>query len=166
MVCHFNWWPEGPKSISMQKSIEALAFLYNRDLTRLYDEIDAYVQESDLWKIEGNILNTAGNLCLHLLGNLNHFVGHVLGKTDYIRQRTSEFSDKNVSQKELLKRISETRHTVENVLSKLDSTILEEEFPVQVFAEPYTNLQMLIHLQGHLNYHLGQINYHRRILKA
>ena len=148
----------------MQLTLEVLFLLYQRDLKRLQKEIGAYKTESDLWITKGEIKNSAGNLCLHLMGNLNHFIGHILGKTDYVRQRTREFTDRDIPQKDLLMGIKETRLTIEEVLNKLDPKILALEFPVQVFDEPYSNLQMLIHLQGHLNYHLGQINYHRRIL--
>ena len=148
----------------MQNSLEALLFLYRRDLKRLQKEIAAYSNPDDLWLKSGEINNTAGNLCLHLMGNLNHFIGHVLGKTDYVRQRTREFTDKNIPIDDLLLGIKETRHTVEKVLLELDPKELEKEFPIQVFEVPYSTLQMIIHLQGHLNYHLGQINYHRRIL--
>ncbi len=76
--------------------LESLAKLYDRDLQKLRNEIDVYENEADLWIIKSEINNSAGNLCLHLIGNLNHYIGHQLGETDYVRNRPLEFSDKNV----------------------------------------------------------------------
>jgi len=144
--------------------IDALKFLFQRDIQRLYDEVDAYQKEENLWILEGSINNTAGNLAMHLAGNLQHFIGHLLGGSDYKRQRDREFGDKNVPKNELLKSIKNAEQAVDHALENIDTATLEESFPQQVFKTHYTTAQMLIHLQGHLNYHLGQINYHRRLL--
>ena len=144
--------------------IETLKFLFNRDLNRLRNEIESYKNEENLWKVEKLISNSAGNLCLHLAGNLNHFVGATLGQTGYIRNRENEFAQKNVPKNELLKSIRTTREMVKAVLQNLDENDLEKDFPIEVQGKKMTTIFFLIHLATHLNYHLGQINYHRRIL--
>jgi len=48
--------------------IESLKSLYNRDLNKLKFEIESYKNEESIWKIDKNIWNSAGNLCLHLVG--------------------------------------------------------------------------------------------------
>jgi len=145
--------------------IQSLIFLYQRDIQRLHAEISAYKEEKNLWLVEGEISNSAGNLCLHLVGNLNHFIGHVLGGTDYVRNREFEFAGKNVERKKLLESIHAVGQTVKETLEKLSEDTFSEPFPLQVFKTPYSTEQMLLHLAGHLNYHLGQINYHRRLLE-
>lgn len=141
-----------------------LKILFDRDLMKLRDEIITYTDEENLWRIDGEISNSGGNLCLHLIGNLNWFIGEQLGDTGYIRNRTKEFSVVDVEQRELIEKIDETRITVLNILSSLDEEDLEEKYPIEVFGEPMTTGFFLLHLSTHLGYHLGQINYHRRLL--
>lgn len=138
--------------------------IFERDLDQLAQEISAYSKESDLWVVKGEIKNSAGNLCLHLCGNLQHFVGKVLGGTDYVRDREAEFADKDVPRSSLLKEIATTKKVVSDTLHKMSSSKLDETYPINVFGEPMTTSFFLIHLATHLTYHRGQINYHRRLL--
>ncbi|HNP97340.1 MAG TPA: DinB family protein, partial [Cyclobacteriaceae bacterium] len=138
--------------------------IFERDLDQLAQEISAYSNESDLWVVKGEIKNSAGNLCLHLCGNLQHFVGKVLGGTDYVRNREAEFADKHIPRTTLLKEIATTRKVVSDVLHNMSPAQLDQTYPVQVFGEPMTTGFFLIHLATHLTYHRGQINYHRRLL--
>ncbi len=135
-----------------------------RHLQQLKKDISAYNNEEDIWQKSGEITNTAGNLCLHLCGNLLHFIGAVLGNSGYIRDREAEFSSMNVPVNELLEQIDLTSKVIEQTLKDLDEARLSKEYPLQVFGEPMTTEFFLIHLTSHLGYHLGQINYHRRIL--
>jgi uncharacterized damage-inducible protein DinB len=135
-----------------------------KHLLQLKQEINSYPNERDLWQLSGEISNTAGNLCLHLCGNLQHFIGAILGNSDYIRQREAEFAKKDVPVAELQKLIDTTANIISVTLQSLDEESLSKTYPVQVFNQPMTTEFFLIHLTGHLSYHLGQINYHRRIL--
>jgi len=144
--------------------VNELAQLFDRDLDRLAKEIKAYKQESDIWKLPDGISNTGGNLCLHISGNLQHFVGQVLGNSGYERKREAEFGDKNVATATLLKEIETTQKVISKTLKSLAPEQLATNFPIEVFGKPMTTSFFLIHLNGHLNYHLGQINYHRRLL--
>ena len=110
------------------------------------------------------INNSAGTLTLHLIGNLNHFFGAILGNTGYIRNREAEFSDRNIPVSEMISSIHKTSEVINNVLLTVNSETLTSDYPLQVFGEPIKTSKFLIHLQGHLNYHLGQVNYHRRLL--
>jgi len=144
--------------------IETLLTLFNRDLNRLKSEIELYKNEKNIWLIEKNIANSAGNLCLHLIGNLNWFIGAELGKTNYVRHRELEFSTKDIPQTELIKKIDETIIVVENSLHGLSDEELKNEYPLLVFDKKTSTEYFLLHLTTHLAYHLGQINYHRRLL--
>jgi len=138
--------------------------IITRDLQKLKLEIESYKDESNLWRIEKNIANPAGNLCLHLVGNLNMYIGATLGHTGYLRDRESEFALKNVPKSELIKRIEATIVMVNQVLPNLKEEILLEEFPLIVLKEKTSTEFFLVHLTAHLNYHLGQVNYHRRLV--
>jgi len=141
-----------------------LKTVYIRDLTILRKEISLYTNENSIWKTDKSISNSAGNLCLHLVGNLNTYIGAVLGNSGYIRNRDLEFSLKNVSRNELLSKIDKTIIVVENTLGQLQDTQLSTEYPVLVWEEKTSVAYLLIHLATHLGYHLGQVNYHRRLL--
>jgi uncharacterized damage-inducible protein DinB len=146
--------------------LAGLKNLYNRDLARLKTEIAAYSDENNIWQVDKGIANSAGNLCLHLVGNLNAYIGAGLGKTGYVRNRDLEFSRKNIPQKELIKMIEDTMQVVETGISTLSENQLQEHFPVVIWDKPTEMVYTLIHLLTHLNYHLGQINYHRRLLST
>ena len=144
--------------------INILISIFNRDLTKLKTEIELYENEANLWLVEKNIANSAGNLCLHLTGNLRAFIGAQLGNSGYVRHRDLEFSSKNIPKAELIRQIEETIIVVSQTLNKLTEDDLSQGYPVVVFAEKMTTGYFLTHLATHLGYHLGQINYHRRLL--
>jgi hypothetical protein len=146
--------------------IETLKSLFDRDLNKLKSEIELYQNESEIWHIQKGIANSAGNLCLHLIGNLNTYIGAEFGKTGYIRNRPLEFSLKNVPRAELINKIEETIVVVNNALNNISEEELKKEYPLLVFETKTSTEFMLIHLTTHLAYHLGQINYHRRLLDS
>jgi hypothetical protein len=143
---------------------ENLIEIFERDLNKLITEIKAYKEENNLWLIKDGISNSAGNLCLHLIGNLNHFIGAVLGNSGYVREREKEFSLKNIPRNELVSNLEKTITIVKTSLTNLPEAEMETNFPIEVFGKPLTTGFFLIHLTTHLSYHLGQINYHRRLL--
>lgn len=145
-------------------TLPTLKLLFNRDLNTLRSEIESYQNEANLWKIEGAILNSAGNLCLHLVGNLQAFIGATLGQSGYVRQREEEFGLKNVPRAQLLTEIDTTIQVINRTLDGLQELDLSQDYPIVVFKDKMTTGYFLIHLSTHLSYHLGQINYHRRLL--
>ena len=143
---------------------KSLLSLFERDLNRLKEEINFFIDEKDIWLTPGDIKNSPGNLCLHVCGNLKHFVGSTLGNTGYVRERDKEFSLKNVPRNDLIDNISETLIIVKQVISELDENTFQNTYPINVFEKEMTTEYFLIHLTTHLNYHLGQINYLRRFI--
>lgn len=135
-----------------------------RDLTKLKSELELYQSELAIWKVDKNIANSAGNLCLHLVGNLNAYIGATLGNTGYVRDRDAEFALKDIPRQELIQKVEATLHLVQQILPALPQDQLDREFPIQVLPEKTSTGYFLIHLTVHLGYHLGQINYHRRLL--
>jgi uncharacterized damage-inducible protein DinB len=144
--------------------IKILAQLFQRDLEKLKTEIISYKDEKKIWEVSVDIKNSAGNLCLHVCGNLQHFVGAVLGNSGYVRKRDEEFSNKNVPVDEMIQEIDKTLQIVTQTLNELKEEKLDETFPINVFGYEMTTGFFLTHLTTHLSYHLGQINYHRRLL--
>jgi len=145
-------------------TVQTIKSFISRDLNKLKTEISLYQHETALWVIDANIANSAGNLCLHLIGNLNFFIGLHLGNTGYVRNRDLEFSAKNIPRGELLQQLDSTIAVVEKTLDTISDDQLLKDYPIPVFEATQTMGYMLIHLATHLGYHLGQVNYHRRML--
>ena len=143
---------------------DVLIELYERDVAKLKTEIGLYENEADLWEKPGDVPNSAGNLCLHLNGNLQHFFGAVLGGTGYVRDRDAEFASTGVSREQMLADVDTTLSVVKTTLAKLGNDDLAKTYPIEVFGKPITTAFFLTHLATHLDWHLGQINYHRRLL--
>lgn len=141
----------------------ALVTLFCRDLAKLRVELESYKTETQIWKVTGEIANSAGNLCLHLVGNLDTYIGATLGNTGYVRDRDAEFALKNIPRSELIQRIESTLTTIQRVVPALTNEQLKAEYPLLVLKEKTTTEYFLIHLAMHLSYHLGQVNYHRRL---
>ena len=141
-----------------------LASLFGRDLKRLLQEVQAFPDQGALWAKPDGIANSAGNLTLHLEGNLRHYIGHQLGNTSYVRDRASEFSSTGYSIEELAARIEGLPDLIADVVSSLSSEALDGVYPELVLNASLSTRMFLLHLLGHLNYHLGQIDYVRRIV--
>ena len=140
-----------------------LAALFARDLTRLIQELSAFPDTASVWKTAPGVSNAAGTLALHLEGGLRHFIGWHLGKIEYRRDRPLEFSARGVEQAELIMRLEAVKEMVPRIIAGLSEAQLDADFPEVVLDKPLTTRQWLIHLNGHLNYHLGQVDYLRRI---
>lgn len=139
----------------------SLAQVFEKDINKLIAELELNENEDLLWqKLEGTS-NPAGNLFMHLIGNLRHFVSLRLGNIPYERNRPFEFSGK-MSKHEIHALILQTKNEVIDTISKLTHEQLAQNYAEEVFGKPMQTDYFLFHLLGHLNYHLGQINFHRR----
>lgn len=141
-----------------------LTEFYLRDVAKLKEEILLYKNESDLWILKGDIKNSSGTLTLHLIGNLKHFIGAQLGNTGYIRNRDKEFSDRNIPRENMLKEIDEVIAMLKKVLPALKDSDMDKEYPIEFLGAKRTIGYIIMMLAIHLSYHLGQINYHRRLM--
>jgi len=141
-----------------------ITVFFERDLDKLKQELNLFENENDIWKTKEGIINSAGNLTTHLLGNLNHFIGKTLANTDYVRNREEEFSVKNISREKLISDIDSLKEIIRNTLPELSEEDLKKQFPIKIQEQTFTTENMLTFLLAHLNYHLGQINYLRRML--
>ena len=143
---------------------EWITTVITRELKALRREIESYPNEAALWEIPPGIANPGGNLALHLAGNLQYFVGNVLGKNGYVRNRDAEFGDRDVPRAELLREIDNALAAVELAMSKIAETDLATPYPEKVGGVSSSTGAFLAHFATHLAYHLGQVDYHRRIM--
>ncbi|MBI4904898.1 MAG: DinB family protein [Acidobacteria bacterium] len=141
---------------------QEFANLFRRDISKVILQLQAFPDEGTLWQALPGNPNTAGNLILHLEGNLREYIGRQLGGIPYQRQRDLEFSSRNAGIGELAGRLEEVRGMVAGTLAALTDEQLAATFPENVLGAPLTTSQFVIHLYGHLNYHLGQIDSIRR----
>ena len=141
-----------------------LRFLFDRDLAKLSRQIEAFPNDEALWQTLPGVTNAAGNLALHIEGNLREYVGRQLGNVPYERKRDLEFSSKGLSRAELSTRLAGLRRTIPSVIEGLSAEQMEMEYPEVVLGTTTSTQEFLIHLYGHLNWHLGQVDYLRRIL--
>src|SRR5260221_7724134 len=147
----------------MLKSV--LANFYERDLRKLIEEVNLFRNEENLWRTQGSVKNSSGNLVLHIIGGLNYLIGAILTQTGYIRDRDQEFIRKGVERKELVAQLEELIPMINETVNALTPEQMETEYPI-FFDKPNTSTSyVLLQLCLHLNYHLGQVNYLRRILE-
>ena len=143
--------------------MDSLIPIFERDIRKLKDEIGLYETDEQLWIVTGDTKNSGGNIALHLIGNLKHFIGAVIGETGFVRDRDAEFGTTAGTRAAIMSDIDETIAIVTTALGKLTDEDLTRDFPVQKWGDTRRTDLMLLHLFGHLSYHLGQINYHRRM---
>lgn len=145
---------------------DSLRFVLIRDLRSLDAQIAAYPDDESIWKMAPGISNSAGNLVLHLAGNMRHFLGATLGGTGYVRDRPAEFATKGLSRAALRKEVQSTISDVESTLDRISSGQLAAAYPLPIRDRSVRTAEFLVHLAAHFTYHLGQIDYHRRILTS
>jgi hypothetical protein len=142
----------------------SIAVILLRDIRALRRELEAYPDERQLWAEPAGITNSGGTLALHLVGNLRHFIGARLGGTGYLRDRPAEFARRHVPRAELLAEIAGLEGEVTRALAGLDSARLEDTFPEEIAGLRLPTGQYLVHLVAHFTFHLGQLDYHRRVV--
>jgi hypothetical protein len=147
----------------MTSLVGAIGTMMLREMVTLRKEIDAYPSDESLWKVAPGISNSGGTLALHLAGNLQHFIGAVLGGSGYIRNREAEFSVRGLSRAEVLNLIDQATASLTHTFRSLTDEVLGRQYPERVGKVRLTTGDFLVHLEGHLAYHLGQIDYHRRM---
>jgi hypothetical protein len=144
--------------------VTALEGIYERDLSALQREIEAYTDDRQLWQPVPGLSNVGGTLALHLAGNLQHYIGARLGDTGYVRNRDAEFSRRDVPRTALLAEVEAARAAVSAGFRTLSDERLLQEFPEVIVNSRFLVGEYLIHLTTHFAFHLGQLDAHRRVV--
>lgn len=152
----------------MSELSRGFARIMGRDLDKAARQIEAYPSDADVWRVVGETKNSAGTLALHLAGNLEHFIGAVLGNSGYTRDREAEFGSRDVSRQELVRQLTACRERVTGTLEGLSDAALLLPYPGKLppHLEGASTHLFLLHLAAHLSWHMGQMDYHRRMLPA
>lgn len=137
---------------------------FEQGFSKFREEVEQYADDETFWAVPGGVTNSAGTLSLHLIGNLNHYIGAKLGGTGYVRNRPVEFSSRDVPRSEILQKIDQAASTISDTINKLSEEDLSSEYHGDEGDKPVTVSAELLKILTHFHYHLGQINYHRRIV--
>jgi uncharacterized damage-inducible protein DinB len=140
-----------------------LRALIVRELRALRREVEAYPDDAAVWAVPAGISNSCGTLVLHLAGNLRAYIGLAIGGIAYERDRPREFSARDLPRAELLRDLDATIDAVDRALPLLTEDVLQREFPLAIGAVRVNTQEFLMHCAVHLGYHLGQVDYHRRL---
>jgi uncharacterized damage-inducible protein DinB len=141
-----------------------LTSIFRRDLAALRREVEAYPDESTLWVTRADLRNSGGVLTRHICGNLQHFIGAILGDSGYYRDREAEFAAPPTPRAELLDTLATTEVAVLGALSRLAPEQLAAPFPQAISGLEFRADDLLVHLAVHCSFHLGQVDMHRRLL--
>jgi hypothetical protein len=144
--------------------LDELRMFLLRDLAALERELELYPDDSSVWKNVVGLPNSAGNLILHLAGSLQHFFGVTLGNTGYVRNREAEFRRRDVSRTELRQELAAARQGVLAGFEHLTEQSLEQPFPARITHTDLSTRLTILQFITHLAYHLGQLDYHRRMV--
>lgn len=146
----------------MLTPVDRLRLLLVRELRTFIREIEWFPDDESVWATVPGITNSAGNLALHVCGNLQHFVGRVLGRTMYVRTREAEFSRRSGTRADLVRELETTIDVIEWVLPTLGDDVLARPYPEVPGGSVVETQLFLMHLAVHLGLHLGQAGYIRR----
>jgi uncharacterized damage-inducible protein DinB len=145
---------------------ETFAALFGRDIDKLIAELEKYQLETNLWLTLPGTSNSGGNLALHLIGNLNTYIGNNLGGGSYMRNRPAEFANKNIARTHIIEQLQSCKAHITSTLQNMTPVQFTQIHPENVLGYEMTNAYFVSHLLAHLSYHMGQINYHRRVVEA
>jgi uncharacterized damage-inducible protein DinB len=145
-------------------SATTVKLLITRELRAVRRELEAYPDDASVWQVVPGVPNTGGTLALHVAGNIRHFIGAIVGRDGYVRDRDAEFSRRDVSRADLIAGLDAAIQSVERALGPASADLLRGAYPEPVAKRTVAAADFLIHLVAHLAYHLGQLDYHRRVV--
>ena len=135
-----------------------------RELQTFIREIEAFPSDDSVWHTRRGVTNSAGNLALHICGNLQDFVGRVLGGTSYVRNRELEFGQREGTRASIVAELRKTIDVIKTALPEVSEETMAADYPMQLAGNTLNTAAFLVHLAAHLAFHLGQAGYLRRII--
>jgi hypothetical protein len=147
-----------------QAASSDIATILVRELEGFSREVSMFPDDVSLWATVPGISNSAGNLALHVAGNLRHFIGAFLGGDAYVRNRETEFACRSGTREEVISELQRTAEIVRKTLGEFPENRLGEDFPELLMGMRIRTGLFLLHLCAHAGFHLGQAGYLRRIV--
>lgn len=141
-------------------SVESIFLKYSVDKLRQFlDRIEVCLDKltnDQIWARGSENENAAGNLVLHLSGNVRQWIVSSLGENSTPRDRDAEFSARGGTDAAQLK--ATLRSTVEEaivVIQSLDTERLTRIYKIQNYS--VSGLEAVYHVVEHFSQHTGQI---------
>lgn len=144
--------------------VAIVSALLQRELSTFAREIELFPDDDTVWRVVPGITNSAGNLAQHLVGNLHHFVGAILGQTGFVRDRDAEFANRGRSRSDVARDLRGTAAMLARVFDGRSQADFPEVYPLEYGGMKLPTAVFLVHLEAHLAFHLGQAGYLRRTL--
>ncbi len=144
--------------------VDDISLLLTRELDGFRREVALHADDEALWLRAPGVTNAAGNLALHVAGNLQHFVGALLGGTGYVRHREAEFAARRGTRADVDRALVSAIDAVRHTLAGMTDGELEQPMPGAPNGLRTTRGRFLMHLVSHTAFHLGQAGYARRLL--
>jgi uncharacterized damage-inducible protein DinB len=123
------------------------------------------LSEEEIWWRPNSASNSAGNLVLHLCGNVRQWIISGLGGEEDKRERDREFAEQRpIPRQVLATRLRRTVRDACRVLERLSEDSLSRKYEIQGFH--VTGLDAAFHVTEHFGYHTGQIIYITKLKRA
>lgn len=123
------------------------------------------LSERDIWWRPNQASNSAGNLALHLAGNVRQWIISGIGGAPDTRERDKEFSERGpLPRKALVAMLRGTVNEACRVLGRAPGDSLGEPFIRQ--GTRMTRLRAIAHVVEHFYCHTGQIMYLTKLRTA
>jgi uncharacterized damage-inducible protein DinB len=116
------------------------------------------LSEKEIWWRPNTTSNAAGNIVLHVCGNLRQWIISGLCGAPDVRARDQEFSERGpIPRRMLIKQLKTTVQEACEIIDRLSAQTLLQDFSIQGFQ--VSGLVALLHVYEHFAYHAGQITY-------
>jgi hypothetical protein len=148
-------------TVSLQDTV---SYMLQRELAAVKRSVEAYPDDATLWVHPQGLPNAGGTIALHVAGNLQHYLGAKLGKSGYVRNRDAEFARRGVSREDIIAELDAAAAAIDRGIGAVTDDVLTSAYPEQMGGKSVRTGDFLVHLLAHLAYHLGQLDYHRRVV--
>ena len=132
---------------------------------RLCSSLDGLTDEQIWWR-PNEASNSIGNLLLHLNGNVRQWVLQALGGIQNIRDRDTEFRQREpIPVSELRAKLDATVQEVDLLLERLTVEDLLQKHNIQVY-EAVPGMDAIYHVVEHFSMHYGQILFIAKLIRG
>lgn len=123
-----------------------------------------FLSETELWYSPNGFSNSAGNLILHLCGNITQYIISGIGGEADQRERYKEFTETaTLNKKQLLEKLNRIAESACEIMRNIELDGLISQYSIQ--GNKISGIAAMIHVTEHYSYHTGQIAFITKLLK-
>jgi uncharacterized damage-inducible protein DinB len=136
-----------------------LSFAY-QDYARRVHALAEQLSEEQFWRKPYSYGNSFGHLALHLIGNLNYYIGAQIAQTGYVREREREFTERNPPPKqEVLRQVDEAVELVVKTLAAQTAETWSQPYQAVGAETSKDRFSIFLRCAAHFHHHVGQMIY-------